>query len=123
MIPLIVFKPSSPLPASADAAVAVEGADLAMELADFQGQGDVVGQGDDRDEDSGLKGVLEHGVSVDITGISRYRRDMAALPRIIFSLKPEDIAKLDALVERHEAESRSQVLRKLIRDAAKEKLK
>lgn len=48
---------------------------------------------------------------------------MAALPRIIFSLKPEDIAKLDALVERHEAESRSQVLRKLIRDAAKEKLK
>ena len=44
---------------------------------------------------------------------------MAALPRLIFSLKPEDVAKLDALVTKHEAESRAHMLRKLIRDAAK----
>lgn len=48
---------------------------------------------------------------------------MAPLPRVIFSLKPEDLAKLDALVERHDAETRSAMIRKLIRDAAKEKLK
>lgn len=44
---------------------------------------------------------------------------MAPLPRIIFSLKPDDLEKLDALVKAHEAESRSQVIRKLIREAAK----
>jgi metal-responsive CopG/Arc/MetJ family transcriptional regulator len=48
---------------------------------------------------------------------------MVALPRIIFSLKPEDLAKLDEVGVRFEADSRSQALRKLIRDAAKEKLK
>jgi metal-responsive CopG/Arc/MetJ family transcriptional regulator len=46
---------------------------------------------------------------------------MAALPRIIFSLKPEDVTKLDALVAKHGAESRSAMIRKLIRDAAKAK--
>lgn len=47
---------------------------------------------------------------------------MAALPRVIFSLKPEDLAKLDALVAKHEAESRAQMIRRLIREAAKEKV-
>ena len=44
---------------------------------------------------------------------------MAALPRVIFSLKPEDLAKLDDLQVAHEAETRSAMIRKLIREAHK----
>lgn len=48
---------------------------------------------------------------------------MAPLPRVIFSLKPEDLALLDKLMERHSLDNRAAMIRKLIRDAAKEKLK
>lgn len=44
---------------------------------------------------------------------------MAKLPRIIFSLKEDDLAKLDALREKLGVDSRAAVLRKLIRDAVK----